>query len=86
LKHTVQFARQTAEHTLETAGQRLKLQRQLLLAFDPQAALGRGYALVRIGQKIVRSGRELQTNDELHIKLRDADVTAAVKRVTMEKK
>jgi exodeoxyribonuclease VII large subunit len=86
LKHTVQFARQTAEHTLQTAAQRLKLQRQLLQAFDPQAALQRGYALVRAGQKIVRSGHELHAGDEVNIKLRDADVTAAVKNVTMEKK
>lgn len=86
LKHAVQFARQTAEHTVQTAAQRLKLQRQLLQAFDPQAALQRGYALVRTGQKIVRSGHELRVGDEVNIKLRDADVTAAVKRVTMEKK
>jgi exodeoxyribonuclease VII large subunit len=86
LKHTLQFARQTAEHTLQGAGERLKLQRQLLQAFDPQAALQRGYALVRVGKTLVRSGRELQTDDEIDITLRDANVTAAVKRVTMEKK
>jgi exonuclease VII large subunit len=70
---------------MNSAEQRLKLQRQLLQAFDPQAALQRGYALVRVGGKVVHSGKQVHPNDELAIKLHDADVTAMVKRVTMEK-
>ncbi|HEX7963465.1 MAG TPA: exodeoxyribonuclease VII large subunit [Candidatus Saccharimonadales bacterium] len=81
----VQFARQTAEHSVAAAGQKLRLQRQLLNAFDPNAALRRGYALVRKGTALVGSGRQLAAGDELAITLADSRVTAEVKRVTMEK-
>ena len=86
VQHALKLAQQTAEHSLQTSKQRLTLQRQLLAAFDPQAALQRGYALVRRGQKLIRSGAELQVGGDLAVQLADASVTAAVKRVIMEKK
>lgn len=85
LGHTVQFARQTAVHSVAGGGQKLRLQRQLLNAFDPNAALKRGYALVRKGTALISSGRQLATGDELGITLADSRVTAEVKQVTMEK-
>jgi exodeoxyribonuclease VII large subunit len=86
LGHTVEFARQTAERTLESAGERLHLQRQLLQAYDPQAALRRGYALVTEPKgAVVQSGTQLTAGDDITIKLADARVTAGVKHVTMEK-
>ena len=84
LAHTTQLVRHTAEHTLAAAGQKLTLQRQLLLAFDPQAALHRGYALVRAEGKLVRSGKGLAAGTELTIIFSDSSVTAAVKRVSMK--
>jgi exodeoxyribonuclease VII large subunit len=85
LAHTVMMTEQLAEHTLAGAQQRLGLQRQLLQAFDPNAALQRGYALVRVDGGLVRSGSQLRPEAELDISLRDARVTAQVKRVTMNK-
>jgi exodeoxyribonuclease VII large subunit len=84
LEHTAQLAEQTALHALDSAQQRLGLRQQLLQAFDPQAALQRGYALVRLGAGYVRSGQDVHPGDELTIHLKDARVTANAKRVTME--
>ena len=67
------------------ARQSLELKAQILRAFDPEVALQRGYALVRLGGSLVRSGQQLKTRDEIDIRLSDASVTAAVKRVSMEK-
>ena len=73
-----------AERLLGRAADTLSLQRQLLLAFDPQAGLQRGYALVRKGSQLIRSGMQLKAGDELHINFSDAAVTASVKQVRME--
>jgi exodeoxyribonuclease VII large subunit len=83
--HTVQLVQQVAEHVVSTAAQKLSLQRQLLKAFDPQAALRRGYALVRMDGKLIRRGSQLRVNDELTINFSDTSVTAAVKRVSIGK-
>lgn len=74
----------TAERVVQTARQELDLKRRLLQAFDPQAALQRGYALVRLDGSLVRSGAQLKAGDEVHINLSDARVTAHVKQVKME--
>jgi len=70
------------------ARRQLGAQQQVLRAYDPQAALQRGYALVRAQQgkerHIVRSGRHLQPGTQLDIQISDAEVTAEVKRVTMK--
>jgi exodeoxyribonuclease VII large subunit len=74
----------TAERVVVACGQWLTLKRQVLQAFDPEAALQRGYALVRVGGKLVTSGAQLRPDDELRINLSDARVTASVKKVSME--
>lgn len=86
LKHTSQLARQAAEHTVHNAGQKLLLQQQLLQAFNPHAALQRGYAVVRSGNAVVNSGRALKAGTDVIITLSDSRVTATVKSVTMESK
>jgi len=73
------------EHCLVAASQRLTAHSQLLEAFSPKRALQRGYALVlRQDGRMVRSGKQLQTGDELGIHLIDARLTATVKQVTIE--
>ncbi|HSX17151.1 MAG TPA: exodeoxyribonuclease VII large subunit [Patescibacteria group bacterium] len=67
------------------ARRQLQANQQLLAAYDPQTALKRGYALVRAGSHIVRSGREIIAGAELDITLQDARVTAVAKQVIMEK-
>jgi exodeoxyribonuclease VII large subunit len=86
---TLEFSRGTlhdrAEQITLRARNSLTQRRQLLEAFDPQAALARGYALVRAGGKLIRSGKQIKSGDELVIGLSDARVTTNVKQVTMEK-
>ncbi len=64
------------------------LRRQMLQAFDPQAALHRGYALVRLENDtlLVASGTAVAPGSTLSIELYDARVTAIAKRVTMKQR
>jgi exodeoxyribonuclease VII large subunit len=73
----------SAVQLVDQAKQRLVLRRQLLHAFDPQAALTRGYALVKKGQSYIRSGNEVSVDDELQIGMSDANLTTTVKHITM---
>lgn len=74
----------TTERLAQAAGEQLGLKRQLLNAFDPQAALQRGYALVRLDGSLVQSGKQLKPGDDISIHVSDARVTASVKSVRME--
>lgn len=67
------------------ARQRLTLQERLLSALDPQAALARGYALVRKGSISVRSSQDVAPGDTITIRLQDAELTSVIKRITMRK-
>ncbi|HEU4984187.1 MAG TPA: exodeoxyribonuclease VII large subunit, partial [Nitrososphaera sp.] len=84
LKLSSEILHDTAERVVQGAGQQLGLKRQLLQAFDPQAALQRGYALVRLDGSLVHSGKQVKAGDEVNISLSDARVTANVKNVRME--
>jgi exodeoxyribonuclease VII large subunit len=75
---------ESVEHVVAGAVDQLRLRRQVLQAFDPQAALQRGYALVRANGAVVRSGKQLRAGEELAIRLQDARVSAIIKQVTME--
>jgi exodeoxyribonuclease VII large subunit len=66
------------------AQRQLEQRIQLLRAYDPQAALARGYALVHKGLESIRSGRDIQADDEIRITLVDAELTAEVKHVTID--
>lgn len=77
---------QTALRTTSHARQHLAMRQQLLRAFDPGAALRRGYALVRAGKTLVSSGKRLEPGEQLDIQLSDAHVTAGIIRVTMKRK
>jgi exodeoxyribonuclease VII large subunit len=74
----------TAERVVHVAGQQLGLKAQLLNAFNPQAALTRGYALVRRDGSLVHSGKQLKAGEDIAVHLSDARVTAEVKQVSME--
>jgi exonuclease VII large subunit len=73
----------SATRLLRQCVDRLHAQRELLAAYNPQAALERGYALVRTNDGVVRRGKQLTAGQDISISLFDADVTAAVKQVTM---
>lgn len=85
LLHVLRAIEKSADNTVIAAAQKLTLERQLLQAFDPQTALRRGYALVRMQGAVIRSGRQLKSGDELTINFSDTSVTAAVGRVTIKK-
>jgi exodeoxyribonuclease VII large subunit len=74
---------QATQSVIERATQQLQLQRQLLAAYDPAAALQRGYAMVQKGDSVVLSAAELSKDDEIAVQLRDGSFTASVKRVTI---
>lgn len=63
--------------------QQIALRKQILTAFDPQAALSRGYALVRKGKDYVISGTDVAVGDELDLQLLNAHLTTTVKGITM---
>lgn len=84
LKLSANVLHDTAERVVVASRQRLGLKQQLLHAFDPQAALKRGYALVRLDGSLVNSGKQVKPGDEVNINLSDARVTASVKQVRME--
>lgn len=82
------LARETLEdgtrQLVVASRQKLHLQKQLLQAFNPQAALDRGYALVRHNQAIIRSGRDVAKGDTVIVQLRDAELTSEVKGITIK--
>ncbi len=69
---------------VQNARQGLELKSRLLVAYDPNAALQRGYALVRTEGELIRSGTQVKPGDEVQISLSDARVTAQVKGVTLD--
>jgi exodeoxyribonuclease VII large subunit len=63
----------------------ISLRRQLLEAFNPQSALSRGYALVRMNGTVLRSGVAIGAGDQLVVQLADAEIITQVKEVTITK-
>lgn len=85
----LQLSRETlhgsVEQLITQAKQQLSLHRQILTAYDPQAALTRGYALVTAkGGEYIRSGHSVTSGDELTIHMSDAKLTTRVERITMK--
>lgn len=71
--------------SLAAAGTRLKADRQLLEALNPEAILRRGYAIVRQEGRSLRSTRRLASGDIVDVRLADGRFSAAVSKVTPEK-
>lgn len=65
-------------HHLELAVERLKGLESRLLALSPQAVLGRGYAIVTKGQKVVASTTHVQEGDALQVRVQDGEFDARV--------
>ncbi len=55
------------------------LQTQLLTALSPEAALKRGYAIVRHNGRVLRSSRLARSGDQIQISLSDGKIDAEVK-------
>lgn len=93
VQHTLKHIRQeltshaqvlyrSTQHVLAQSRTQLELRQQLLIAYDPQVALKRGYALVRLNGTVVRSGADLKAQDEVNVQLADAQLTASVLDIT----
>lgn len=61
--------------------QRLALKRQLLLAFDPAAALKRGYSILRAENRPITSVRNLKVGQEISLELQDGTAQATIKEL-----
>lgn len=95
VEHALQRARQqitinedtlyrSTEQILLQARQQVELRKQLLQAYDPQAALRRGYALVQKGDRVVRNAADVAAGDRLQISFGTGRVEADVKSVILE--
>ena len=74
----------SAAHVITQAQQQLRLRQQVLVAYNPQAALQRGYALIKKEDGFVRSVADVSVGDTISMELSDGSFTAAVKHVTMK--
>lgn len=66
---------------LATLSQSIHLKRQVLTALSPEAALGRGYAIVRSNGKVIRSGQDLKIDQQIEVMLVDSILTATINKV-----
>jgi len=64
--------------------QQLQARSQLLMALNPEAILKRGYAIVRGGDHVVRSVRQLDGGAIVRVRLSDGSFEATVKRLIRE--
>jgi len=75
---------ESLHNKLIRASQELATRQQLLVALAPESILQRGYAIVRSGGKIIRSGRQLQDQQQLEVQLSDSHVTAQVEDIRLQ--
>jgi exodeoxyribonuclease VII large subunit len=61
--------------------EQIKNSRRLIKLFDPSAALARGYALVTLNDKFIKSAAQLKLNDRLSIKLVDGTIGTKVEKI-----
>jgi len=73
---------QNLRHHLNQASAALSSQLQILEAFNPQAILRRGYAIVRHHNQSLRSVRTLNTDAIVGVRLSDGEFSAKVKAIT----
>ncbi len=76
---------QSLLQVLQSARTALRGYSQLLAALNPDAILRRGYAIVRSGQKVLRSTKTLSGGDIVKVQLANGRFTAAVERLEGEK-
>ncbi len=68
-------------NTLASAEQKLKNSKSLLLALNPEAALKKGYAIIRSQQGIINSAKKLHKNDQITLKFYDGGARATINEV-----
>jgi exodeoxyribonuclease VII large subunit len=73
------------QRVYETARVRAKMARQLLTAYNPEAALQRGYAMIRLSTGLVRRAGDLQVGDEITAQFADGQARATIIEVESRK-
>ena len=63
---------------LTTQKNQLAHQQKMIQVMSPENTLNRGFALVYLKNKLMASGTEIQNEDELTIKMKDAELTTKV--------
>jgi exodeoxyribonuclease VII large subunit len=71
--------------TLVRAEEKLSMQYTLLSAYDPNAALRRGYAIVRSRNNVLQRAQSLRTGDIVTIDMYDASIEAEVLKIKQKK-
>jgi exodeoxyribonuclease VII large subunit len=72
-------ARRSVDQALHRAADELAHVRARVVSLSPASTLQRGYAVVqRIDGRVVRSAREVDTADELHVRLAEGQLAASV--------
>lgn len=66
------------EQVYQTARQHLRASRQLLEAYNPTAALQRGYAVVRVAGNIIKSVGQVKLGMKLEVALSDGTIMATI--------
>jgi exodeoxyribonuclease VII large subunit len=83
VKQTSQLLLQDIERILKAAKDQNVRRVQLLAALSPEAALKRGYAIIRdVDGKVLKSGKSISAGDKVRIQLTDARVSAEVREVS----
>ncbi len=78
LKEARERLQQSIESSLRDFAQNLRLSRQVLNAFNPTAALKRGYAIVKSEGLLIRSITSVNKGDALAITVADGTINAKV--------
>lgn len=81
LRADSQAFQQAVEQILLIARQVLRRQTDLLHALNPEAALKRGYAVIRSNNKIIKAVKSLKQGDSIVISMQDGSVGAVVSKV-----
>lgn len=73
------------DQAVKTHKQQLLALYRTLTNLDPKRVLARGYAIARVGERVVRSGRDVTVGDELDIELSKDRLNTEVKGINLEK-
>ncbi len=83
LKENTQALRHMLEQAYFAAEQTLGRQTDLLEALNPESALKRGYAVLRSGNKVIKSIKSVKIGDKLDIQMHDGSAEATVNKVNL---
>lgn len=84
IDNSVKILDQSWNDVLGDAKQRLQLQKQLLKALNPEAALKRGYVLVEHAGTVIGSAKQLKNNDKISLRFRDGKVKAKINDIAVQ--